>query len=86
MMPQLVTLRLQQPSGRPVRILVPVLPVLLILLPVVILAVAVAVVACLASRISVLQALDTGRRMVTALPGTRVDVEHGRTAVLVNIR
>ncbi|GAA3614046.1 hypothetical protein GCM10022419_119020 [Nonomuraea rosea] len=32
------------------------------------------------------RALDTGRRIVSALPGTRVDVEQGRTAVLVAIR
>jgi hypothetical protein len=86
MMPQLVTVRVRPASGRAVRIVVPVLPVLLILAPVLVLAIAVAAVACLVYRISLLRALGTGWRIVAALPGTRLDVEHGRTAVLVNIR
>lgn len=86
MMPQLLTVRVKRPNGRPIRIWVPVLPVLLVLSPVVVLAVVVAAVACLVYRISLLQALGTGWRIMSALPGTRLDVEHGRTAVLVNIR
>lgn len=86
MMPQLVTVRVQPSRGRTVRIPIPVLPVLLILSPIVVLAVGVAAVACLVYRISVLRALGTGWGIVSALPGTRFDIEHGRTAVLVNIR
>ena len=62
------------------------LPVLLVLSPFVVLAAVVAAVACLVYRISLLRALGTGWRLMSALPGTRVDVEHGRTAVLVTIR
>jgi hypothetical protein len=65
---------------------VPVLPVLLVLAPVLVLAVVVAAVACLVYRISLLRALGTGWRIISALPGTRLDIEQGRTAVLVNIR
>jgi hypothetical protein len=57
-----------------------------VLSPVVVLAVLVGAVACLVYRVSVVRALGTGWRIVSALPGTRVDVEQGRTAVLVTIR
>ena len=86
MMPQLLTVRVKRPDGRPIRIWVPVLPVVLVFSPVVVLAVLVAAVACLVYRVSVVRALSTGWRIVSALPGTRVDVEQGRTAVLVTIR
>ena len=85
-MPQLLTVRVKRPDGRPIRIWVPVLPVVLVFLPVVVLAVLVAAVACLVYRVSVVRALGTGWRIVSALPGTRVDIEQGRTAVLVTIR
>ncbi|BCJ63129.1 hypothetical protein [Polymorphospora rubra] len=86
MMPQLLTVRVDRPAGRPIRIWVPVLPVVLVFLPVVVLAVLVAAVACLVYRVSVARALGTGWRVVSALPGTRVDLQHGRTAVLVAVR
>ncbi|MEU7866220.1 hypothetical protein [Dactylosporangium sp. NPDC049140] len=86
MMPQLLTARVQRPDGRPIRIWVPVLPVLLVLSPVLVLAVAVAAIACLVYRISVLRAFGSGWRVLSALPGTRFDIEQGRTAVLVTIR
>jgi hypothetical protein len=54
--------------------------------PVVVLAVLAAAVACLVYRVSVVRALGTGWRVVSALPGTRVDVEQGRRALLVVIR
>ena len=85
-MPQLLTLRVKRPSGRPIRIWVPVLPVVLVFLPVLVLAALVAAVACLVYRISVVRALGTSWRIVSALPGTRVDIAQGRTAVLVAIR
>jgi len=85
-MPQLLTVRVKRPDGRPIRSWVPVLPVVLVFSPVVVLAVLVAAVACLAYRVSVMRALGTGWRIVSALPGTRVDLEQGRTAVLLTIR
>ncbi|MEU4780271.1 hypothetical protein [Micromonospora sp. NPDC023633] len=85
-MPQSVTVRVERPAGSPFRIWIPVLPVVLVCSPVVVLVVLVTAVACLAYRVSVVRALGTGWRVVTALPGTRVDVEQGRTAVLVTIR
>jgi hypothetical protein len=85
-MPQLLTVRVKRPGGRPIRIWVPVVPVALVFSPVVVLAVLVAAVACLVYRVSVVRALGTGWRIVSALPGTRVDIEQGRSAVLVTIR
>jgi hypothetical protein len=85
-MPQLLTVRVTRPDGRPIRIWVPVVPVALVFSPVVVLAVLVAAVASLVYRVSVVRALGTGWRIVSALPGTRVDIEQGRSAVLVTIR
>ena len=85
-MPQLLTVRVKRPDGRPIRIWVPILPVVLVFAPVVVLAALVTAVACLVYRISVLRALGTSWRIVSALPGTRFDIEQGRTAVLVTIR
>lgn len=85
-MPQLLTIRIKRPGSRPIRIWVPVLLVVLVLSPVVVLAVSAAIVACLVYRVDVTRALDTGWRIVSALPGTRFDIEQGRTAVLVRIR
>jgi hypothetical protein len=85
-MPQLLAVRVKRPDGRPIRFWVPILPVVLVFLPVVVLAVLVATVACLVYRVSVVRALGTGWRVVSALPGTQIDLEQGRTAVLVTIR
>jgi hypothetical protein len=86
-MPQLLTVRIQRRGrARPLRIRVPVLPVLLVFSPLVVLALVVGAVACLVHRVSVLRAFAGGWRIVSALPGTRVDVEQGRASVLVAIR
>jgi hypothetical protein len=85
-MPQLLTVRVNRPEGRVIRIWVPVLPVVLVLSPFVILAALAAAVACLMYRVRVTQAFGTGWQFFCALPGTRVDVHEGRSAVLVSIR
>jgi hypothetical protein len=85
-MPHLLTVRVKRPDGRPIRIWVPVLPVVLVFSPAVVLAGLVATGVCLAYRVSVVRAFSTGWRIISALPGTRVDVEQGRTTVLVTIR
>ncbi len=86
MMPQLLTVRVARPRRRPIRIWLPVLPVVLVLAPLLILALLAGAVACLIHHISVPRAFGTGWRLVSALPGTRVDIEDGHTAVLVSIR
>jgi hypothetical protein len=85
-MPQLVTMRVNRPEGHPIRIWVPVLPVVLVLSPFLILAALGAAVACLMYRVRVMQAFGAGWRLFCALPGTRLDVHEGRTALLVSIR
>jgi hypothetical protein len=86
MMPQLLTARVKSPNGRPIRIWVPVLPVVLLLSPLLILAALAGAVACLVYRISVLRAFGAGWRLFCALPGTRFDMDDGQTAFLVSIR
>jgi hypothetical protein len=86
MMPQLLTVRVNRRAGRPIRIWVPILPVALVLSPVLVLAVLGAAVACLMYGVDVMRALGTGWRIVSALPGTRVDLGQGPTAVFVAIR
>lgn len=86
MMPQLVTVRVDRAAGRPIRIWVPILPILLILSPVLILAVLVGAVACLVYRISVFRAAATSWRIFAALSGTRIDVMQEDTGVAVAIR
>jgi len=86
MMPQSLTVRVKHPGGRGIRIWVPVLPVVLALSPLLILAAVGAAVACRMYSIGVTQAFGTGWRLFCALPGTRLDVREGRTAVFVSIR
>ncbi|ATL65591.1 hypothetical protein [Nocardia terpenica] len=86
MIPQLVTVRVTRPDRRPLRIWVPVLPVVLVFAPVLVLAVLGVAVACLVYRLSVMRVLGAGLRFAAALPGTRVHIEEGQTAFLISIR
>ena len=85
-MPQVVTVRVRRPRGRQVRLWIPVLPVLLLLSPLLLLALLALAVACLVYRVSAARALAAGWHVVAALRGTRVEIEQGGTAVLVNVR
>jgi hypothetical protein len=84
-MPQLLTVRVQRPEHRPIRIWIPVLPVALVLSPILVLAAVGAVIAGLIYEVRVAAAFGTGWRLFCALPGTRLDVREGRTAVRVSI-
>ncbi|GAB3156532.1 hypothetical protein GCM10027290_54510 [Micromonospora sonneratiae] len=86
MIPQLVTYRQRRRDGRWLRLYVPVLPVLLVLSPLLLLAVLVGLVACLVFRVSPVGALRGTGQLLWALPGTRFELEQGRTAVLLSIR
>ena len=86
MIPNLVTVRHRRTDGRWLRLYIPVLPVLLVLSPVVLLAMLAGLVACLATRVSPVGALRSTRQLLRALPGTRIELEQGRTAVLVSVR
>ncbi|MFC6022053.1 hypothetical protein ACFP2T_38550 [Plantactinospora solaniradicis] len=86
MIPQLVTVRHRRPDGRWLRLYVPVLPVLLALSPLLLLAVLAGLVACVVFRVSPVGALRGTGQLLWALPGTRFEIEDGRTAVLVSVR
>ncbi|MER7793197.1 hypothetical protein [Streptomyces sp. NPDC097640] len=86
MIPQLVTVRRRRPDGRWRRLYVPVLPVAVVLSPLLLLAVVGGVIACLATRVSPVGALRGAGQLLWALPGTRFELDQGRTAVLVSIR
>jgi hypothetical protein len=86
MIPHLVTVRHRRPDGRWLRLYVPVLPVLLVLSPLLLLAVLAGLVACLVFRVSLVGALRGTGQLLWALPGTRIEIEQGRTAVLVSVR
>ena len=85
MMPQLVTVRIRGDNGRSHRFWVPILPIVLVLSPLLILAVVVAAIACLIYRINPYRALGGVWRLLGALRGSRIDVQQGRSAVLVTI-
>ena len=86
MIPHLVTVRRRRPDGRWLRLYVPVLPVLLVLSPLLLLAVLVGLAACLAAKVSPVGALRGTGQLLCALPGTRIEVDDGRTVVLVSVR
>ncbi len=86
MIPSLVTVRYRRDDGRWLRLYVPVLPVLLVLSPLLLLALLAGLVAGAAFGVSPVGALRGTGQLVRALPGTRIEVEDGQTAVLVSIR
>ncbi|MEU4480573.1 hypothetical protein AB0F68_21330 [Micromonospora sp. NPDC023966] len=81
MIPQLVTVRYRRLDGSWLRLYVPVLPVLLLLSPLLVLAVLAGLVACHLTRISPVGALRGTGRLLWALPGTRIDIDDGPTAM-----
>jgi hypothetical protein len=86
MIPYLVTVRYRRPGGRGLRLYIPVLPVLLVLSPLLLLAVLAGLVACLFFRVSPVGALAGTARLLWALPGARIELEEGRTALLISVR
>jgi hypothetical protein len=86
MIPHLVTVCHRRRNGRWLRLYVPVVPVVLVLSPLLLLAVLAGLVACLATRVSPAGALRGTGQLLWALPGTRIEIEQGRTAVLVSVR
>jgi hypothetical protein len=86
MIPNLVTVGYRRANGRWLRLYVPVVPVGLVLSPLLLLAVLGGLVACLVFRVSPVAALRGTGQLLWALPGTRIEVEEGRTAVLVSVR
>ncbi|TDC56178.1 hypothetical protein E1281_08710 [Actinomadura sp. KC345] len=86
MVPQLVTVSHRHRGGRRLRLYVPVVPMLLVLSPLLVFAVPAGLVACLVFRVSPMGALRGTGELLWALPGARIEIEQGRTAVLVSVR
>jgi hypothetical protein len=86
MIPYLVTVRYRRASGRWLRLYIPVLPVLLVLSPLLLLAAAAGLVAGRAFGVSPVGALRGAGQLLRALPGARIEIEQGPTAVLVSVR
>ncbi|OLT10090.1 hypothetical protein BJF79_05045 [Actinomadura sp. CNU-125] len=86
MIPRLVTVRHRHRDGRSRRLYVPVAPVLVVLSPLLAVAVLAGLIACAVVRISPVGALRCAGRLLCALPGTRIEIEQGRTSVLVSVR
>lgn len=85
MMPQIVTVSIRDPRQRPIRLWIPLLPILLVFSPVLVLASVVGTVACLYYRVNPVLALVRGWRLLCATRGTLIDVEQGRRTVYVAI-
>lgn len=86
MIPQLVSVRYRGPGGRALRLPVPVVPVAVLLSPLLLLAVVAGLVMCRVYRVSPAGALRGAGRLLWALPGTRVEIDDGQTALLISIR
>jgi hypothetical protein len=85
-MPQVVTVRARRRRGRRIRLWIPVVPVFLVLSPLVPLVLVGLAVACVANQINPVRAFTAGGRLLWSLSGTRIEIEQGRSAVLINIR
>jgi hypothetical protein len=84
--PLLVTIRHRRPDGRWLRLYIPVLPALLVLSPLLLVAALAGLVACLVIRLSPVGVLRGTGELLWALPGTRIAVKEGQTALLVSVR
>ncbi|MEV0720936.1 hypothetical protein [Asanoa sp. NPDC050611] len=81
----MVTVRHRRPDGRGLRLHIPVLPVLLLLSPLLLLAALAGLVACLYFRVNPVGAVRGAAQLLSAMRGTRVEIEQGRVAVLVSV-
>jgi hypothetical protein len=86
MIPYLVTVGYRRSNGRWLRLYVPVLPVLLVLSPLLLLAVLAGLVAYRATRVSPVGALRGIGQLLWALPGSRIELDDGQTALLISVR
>jgi hypothetical protein len=84
--PQLVTVRYRGPEGGRLRLHVPVVPVALVLSPLLLLAVAGGLIVGCFYEISPLGALRGAGRLLWALPGARLELDDGQTALLIRVR
>lgn len=86
MIPQLITTRYRLPSGRWLRLYVPVVPVAALLSPLLLLAAAAGLIVGRVYGVSPLGALCGAGRLLWALPGTRVEIDDGQWGLSIRIR
>jgi len=84
MMPQVVTVKVTDDEKR-FRIWVPLIPVLIVLSPILVLAALVLAVACLVLRINPFAAFARTYRLYAALRGLHIEINEGRSTVLVTV-
>ncbi|MFJ8233297.1 hypothetical protein ACIQ9E_25615 [Streptomyces sp. NPDC094448] len=80
-----MTVRLSRPGRPRLSLHIPVLPLLLLVSPLLLLLALALAAACLAARAAPMGVLHGIGQLLRALPGSRVEVEQGRTAVLVSV-
>ncbi|BAU81429.1 hypothetical protein SLA_0474 [Streptomyces laurentii] len=85
-MPQLMTIRHRRYSGSLLRLYIPIVPVCLVLAPLLVLALIAGLIACRVHKVDPVGALRGAGRLLWALPGTRIEIEQGRTAFSVSVR
>jgi len=86
MIPLLVTVGYRRQGGRRLRLYIPLVPVVLVLSPLLLLAVLGGLVACVIFRISPVGALRGAGQLLWALPGARLEMDDGETALLLRVR
>jgi hypothetical protein len=86
MIPQFVAINVHNGRKHRIRLWIPMVPVYLLLSPLLLLVGLALVVACVVYRVRPIRALVGGWRLMSCLSGVRVEVEQGRTAVLVSIK
>jgi len=85
MIPLMAVVRVRTPRRRHFRVWLPLFLVWLVLLPFVLLLVPVIFVACLVLWFNPLRAFFAGWQVLAGLTGTHVEVEQGKSQVLVHI-
>ena len=83
MMPQLMTVRVHSGRRRPIRLWIPLLPVLIVLSPLLLVASLVLVAVCVVYRVNPARAFAAGWGLLWALNGLEVEVQEGRNEVRV---
>jgi hypothetical protein len=85
MIPQLITVKYRRQRGNWIRLWIPLLPVAVVCLPLLLIAAVAGVVACAIYRIDALRLASVSWRLLRGLRGTQIEIEQGRTAMLLRV-
>jgi hypothetical protein len=85
MIPQLITVKYRRQRGNWIRLWIPLLPVAVVCLPLLLIAAVGGVVACAIYRIDALRLASVSWRLLRGLRGTQIEIEQGRTAMLLRV-